>query len=99
MKGSLRRKLYPVNPKHEEIFGLRCYQSVASLPEQVDLAVVITPAFTVPGVIAECTKVGVRGAVVISAGFKERGAEGAKLGQEILRQMRGSKMRLKQRKQ
>src|SRR5579872_6735116 len=72
-----------------------CYANVAAVPEQqVDLAVVITPAATVPGVIGECVKAGVRAAVVISAGFKERGAEGARLEQEIRQEMRGSKLRL-----
>ena len=93
-KGSFCGKLYPVNPKHEEIFGLRCFSNVATLPEAVDLAVVITPALTVPGVIGECVKAGARAAVVISAGFKERGEEGARLEQEIRQQIRGSKMRL-----
>jgi acetyltransferase len=87
-------KLYLVNPKHEEIFGLRCYPKVASLPAQVDLAVVITPALTVPGVIGECVRAGIPGAVVISAGFKECGAAGARLEQEIRQELRGSKMRL-----
>ena len=53
-KGSFCGKLYPVNPKREEIYGQRCYPNIASVSEQVDLAVVITPAITVPGVIGEC---------------------------------------------
>jgi acetyltransferase len=93
-KGSCREKVYAVNPKHEEVLGMRCYKDVASVPETVDLAIVATPAPTVPGVIGECIKAGVRAAVVISAGFKEQGAEGAQLEQEILQQLRGSKMRL-----
>ena len=92
--GSRREKLFAVNPKHEEVLGVRCYRDVASIPEKLDLAVVITPAPTVPGVIGECVRAGVGGAVVISAGFKERGAEGAKLEDEVRQQLRGSKMRL-----
>ena len=92
--GSRRDKLFAVNPKHEEVLGVRCYRDVASIPEKLDLAVVITPAPTVPGVIGECVRAGVGGAVVISAGFKERGAEGAKLEDEVRQQLRGSKMRL-----
>jgi acetyltransferase len=92
--GSRREKLFAVNPKHEEVLGVRCYRDVASIPEKLDLAVVITPAPTVPGVIGECVRAGVGGAVVISAGFKERGAEGAKLEDEIRQQLRGGKMRL-----
>src|SRR5579872_5271417 len=59
-KGFFCGKLYPINAKHEEILGMRCYPNVAAVPEQqVDLAVVITPAATVPGVIGECVKAGV----------------------------------------
>ncbi len=68
--------------------GLHCYKSIGALPEKVDLAVIVTPAPTVPGVIGECIEAGVRAAVVISAGFKERGAEGAQLEQQIQEQLR-----------
>src|SRR5579872_2366151 len=93
-RGPGREKLFAVNPKHEEVLGVRCYRDVASIPEKLDLAVVITPAPTVPGVIGECVRAGVGGAVVISAGFKERGAEGARLEDDVRQQLRGSKMRL-----
>ena len=52
-KGSHHRKLYAVNPKYESVLGVHCYRDVASIPEKVDLAIVITPAPTVPGVIGE----------------------------------------------
>ena len=71
---AFRGRIYPVNPKHTEILGLRCYPKIADVPEKVDLAVIVTPATTVPGVIGECVDAGVRAAVVISAGFKECGA-------------------------
>jgi acetyltransferase len=92
--GFRRDKLYAVNPKHQEVLGVHCYRDIASIPEKVDLAIIITPAPTVPGVIAECVKAGVPAAIVISAGFKERGAEGAKLEEAIRQQIRGSRMRL-----
>jgi acetyltransferase len=92
--GSCRERLYLVNPKHAEILGHRCYTDIASVPKKVDLAVVVTPAPTVPGVIRECVRSGVQAGVVISAGFKERGAEGARLEQEIREILRGSKMRV-----
>ncbi|HKQ85353.1 MAG TPA: acetate--CoA ligase family protein, partial [Candidatus Acidoferrales bacterium] len=92
--GACRERLYAVNPKHREVLGLRCYADLAELPEKVDLAVVITPAVTVPEVIGECVKSGVGAAVVISAGFKERGAEGARLEQQIRERLSGSKMRV-----
>jgi acetyltransferase len=91
---SFRGHIYAVNPHRDEVLGIRCYKNVASLPENPDLAVIVTPAPTVPGVIRECVEAEVGSAVVISAGFKERGAEGAKLEEEIAQQLRHSKMRL-----
>ncbi|HKV46864.1 MAG TPA: bifunctional acetate--CoA ligase family protein/GNAT family N-acetyltransferase [Candidatus Acidoferrales bacterium] len=93
-KGSCRENLYLVNPKHSEILGRQCYSQIASVPNEVDLAVIVTPAPIVPGIVKECAEAGVRAAVVISAGFKERGADGAQLEQEIRRILRRSKMRL-----
>ncbi|HEV2691097.1 MAG TPA: acetate--CoA ligase family protein, partial [Bryobacteraceae bacterium] len=60
----------------------------------MDLAVVVTPATTVPGIIGECIEAGVRGAIVISAGFKEHGEQGKELERQILERLRGSRMRL-----
>jgi acetyltransferase len=87
-------KVYAVNPKRDQILGLPCYRSIAKVRERVDLAVIVTPAPAVPGVVGECVDAGVRSAVVISAGFKERGAEGANLEQQIQAQLRRGKMRL-----
>src|SRR5688500_9353913 len=64
----------PVNPKRPSVLGIRAYPSVSALPEKVDLAVIVTPAATVPKLVAECADAGVRGVIVISAGFKEMGA-------------------------
>lgn len=85
--------VFPVNQKRSSVLGIKAYPNVAAVPERVDLAVIATPAQTVPGVIRECAEVGVPGAIVISAGFKEIGPEGAKLEQEIL-QNSGGKMRI-----
>jgi acetyltransferase len=87
-------KVYAVNPKRDQILGLPCYSSIAKVPEKVDLAVIVTPAPAVPEVIGECVDAGVRSAVVISAGFKERGAEGAKLEEQIRAHLRRGKLRL-----
>ena len=74
-----------VNPQHAEIEGERCYPDVASLPATPDLAVVATPPETVPGIIAALGERGTRAAIVISAGFREGGAErGAALQQAML---------------
>src|SRR5271166_3122737 len=86
--------IYPVNPKHDTLLGLACYRSIASTPEPVDLAVIATPAATVPGVIRECAEAGVPGAIIISAGFREIGERGAALEQEILEEARKGGMRI-----
>src|SRR5579862_3116368 len=69
--------VYPVNPKHSEVLGLPCYPNLREIPAQIDLAVVATPARTVPGIVGECAAAGVEGAIIISAGFKEIGEKGA----------------------
>ena len=91
---SFRGRIYPVNPNHTDVLGLRAYPKIGDIPEKIDLAVIVTPARTVPGVVGECVDAGVRAAVVISAGFKERGPEGAALELEIQKQLRRGAMRL-----
>ncbi|MEI6035465.1 MAG: bifunctional acetate--CoA ligase family protein/GNAT family N-acetyltransferase [Verrucomicrobiae bacterium] len=85
--------VYPVNPKRDAVLGIKAYPNVASLPECPDLAVICTPSLSVPGLIGQCVAAGVKGAVIISAGFKETGAPGIALEQEILQIARG-KMRI-----
>ena len=85
--------VYPVNKQHHHVLGIKAYPSVGSIPEQVDLAVIVTPAPTVPGIVGECVAAGVKGAIIISAGFKEAGAAGVELERQIVEQARG-KMRL-----
>ena len=91
---AFRGSIYPVNPNHTDVLGLRAYPKIGDVPEKIDLAVIVTPAKTVPGVVGECVDAGVRAAVVISAGFKERGPEGAALELEIQKQLRRGTMRL-----
>jgi acetyltransferase len=86
--------VYPVNPKRSDVLGLPCYASVREIPEQIDLAAIATPARTVPGIVRECVDAGVEGAIIISAGFKEVGEKGAALEQEVLAEVRKSKMRI-----
>src|SRR3954471_23007178 len=71
--------VYPINPKRPAVHGVRCYPSLKALPEAVDLAVIATPAATVPAIIADCVALGVRSAIVISAGFSELGPQGRQL--------------------
>jgi len=87
-------KVYAVNAKHPEVLGLKSYGSIRDIRGPVDLAIVATPAATVPQLIGECVDAGTRSAVVISAGFRERGAEGAALEQQIQEQLRRGSMRL-----
>jgi len=86
--------IYPVNPRHEKLLELPCYRSIVDIPEPVDLAVIATPASTVPGVVRDCAKAGVPGAIIISAGFREIGEDGAALEQQILKIARGAGMRI-----
>ena len=86
--------IFPVNPKYNSILGIKSYPSLAAIPDPVDLAVIVTPAKTVPGVIEECVAVGVQAAIIISAGFKETGPEGAALEQQILKIARRGNLRI-----
>ena len=86
--------VYPVNPKHSSVLGIKAYKNLASLPEPAQLAVIATPALTVPEVIAECVASGVAGAIIISAGFKEIGERGAELERKILTEARRGAMRV-----
>ena len=76
------------------VLGMKAYKNVASIPDPIDLAVVVTPASTVPGVISECVNASVPGAIVMSAGFRETGPEGARLEQELLKEARRGGMRI-----
>ncbi|QKQ74881.1 bifunctional acetate--CoA ligase family protein/GNAT family N-acetyltransferase [Nostoc sp. TCL240-02] len=86
--------VFPVNPKRHSILGIKAYPTIFDVSELVDLAVIATPATTVPGIIAECVDAGVKGAIILSAGFKEAGAEGVALEQQILEQAHRGKMRI-----
>jgi len=77
------RKIFAVNPNRTTVLGNACYRNIASVPEHVDLAVVATPARTVPQVVEECGEAGVHGLVIISAGFREAGDEGKRLESQI----------------
>src|SRR5512136_176170 len=68
--------VFPVNPKRTSVLGIKAYPSIAAVPEKVDLAVLATPPNTVPELIGECVDAGVRGAIILSAGFKEIGPAG-----------------------
>ncbi|MEG4799705.1 bifunctional acetate--CoA ligase family protein/GNAT family N-acetyltransferase [Microcoleus sp. ARI1-B5] len=86
--------VFPVNPQRHSVLGLKSYPDIASVPEVVDLAVIATPAAGVPQVIRECIAAGVKGAIIVSAGFKEIGAAGEALEQQVMAEARRGGMRI-----
>ncbi|NOY59348.1 MAG: acetate--CoA ligase [Calditrichaeota bacterium] len=83
IKGGYQGILYPVNPKSQSIQSIKSYPSLSDVPDEVDLAVIIVPAKVVSNVLEEAGKKDVKGAVVITAGFKEVGGEGVELENEL----------------
>ncbi|MBW1774097.1 MAG: acetate--CoA ligase family protein [Deltaproteobacteria bacterium] len=78
-------KIYPVNPKEKSVLGFRCYPKVSDIEDPVDLALITTPAKTIPAVLEDCGLKGVAGAVIIAGGFRELGAEGTKLEEDLIK--------------
>ncbi len=85
IESGFQGQVYPINPKADEILGLTCFPSVLDVPGPVDLVVIVVPAKFVAGVLEESGQKGAKGAIVITAGFKESGPEGAKMEHELLR--------------
>lgn len=85
IKSGFKGPIYPINPNAPEILGLPCYTSVLNTPETVDLVVITVPAKFVAGVLDECGRRGVKGAIIITAGFREVGSAGAQLERELIR--------------
>ena len=77
-------KIYPVNKSYKEILGIPCYPDIASIPDNVDLAIYFIPSKELPNTINECAKKGVKGIIIESGGFNEAGEEGAKLQKRAL---------------
>jgi acetate---CoA ligase (ADP-forming) len=86
--------IFPVNPEARAIHSLKCYPSVAAIPDEIDLAVILVPRRLVRGAVAECLAKGVRGLVVITAGFSETGEDGAKEEREIWDMVRAAGVRM-----
>jgi len=84
--------LYPVNPKRNSVLGLKAFPRIGEVPGPVDLAVIATPAIAVPDVVSECAEAAVKGAVIISAGFRECGAVGVQLEEAILARRGGMRL-------
>ena len=86
--------VHPVNPRAESVRGLKCYPSIADVPDHVDLAIISVPAGAVAGVLGECGEAGVHGAVILSAGFAEVGGDGHGTEAALVRLARRYGMRL-----
>jgi len=85
--GGFKGVVYPVNPKHEAVMGIPCFPDVKSLPKPPDLAVITTGAKLVPQLVKECGEAGVKGIIIMSAGFKEVGEEGKKLEEQVKKEV------------
>src|SRR5206468_5886956 len=76
--------VFPVNPKRPSVLGIKAYPSIEEVPARVDLAVIVTPAASVPSIIKSCAAAEVPAALIISAGFKETGPAGVELERQVL---------------
>ncbi len=94
MAGGYRGRIYPVNPGKETVMGLKCYASVLDIPDEVDMAIFTVPARSVVEALGDCAEKGVKAALVITAGFKELGEEGAELEAEMVRKANAAGMAL-----
>ena len=76
--------IYPVNPKEDKILGLKCYKDITQIDAPIDLALITTPARTIPGILRKCGEKKVAGAIIIAGGFRELGAKGKELELETV---------------
>jgi acetyltransferase len=93
-KGGFTGPIYPVNPKRDTVLGIKAYPSILAVPTVPDLAVIVTPPATVPAIIKDCGAKGVKGAIIISAGFKEIGAPGVELERQVLEEASKAGLRI-----
>jgi acetyltransferase len=75
--------IYPINPKADEVLGVKAYPSITAVPDKIGLAIMVIPSQFILPAIEDCGKKGVDSVIIITAGFKESGSEGAKLEQEL----------------
>lgn len=94
IKGGYTGKIYPVNPHADRILRHQCFKSVLDISENVDLAMIVIPSQVVRPVVEECAKKKIHTVVIISAGFKETGKDGAKLQQEVEKIARDSEINI-----
>jgi acetyl coenzyme A synthetase (ADP forming)-like protein len=94
LRGGFRGQIYPVNLAGGSILGLTAYPRLTAIDGEIDLAVVVVPAEAVAGVIDDCASAGVAGAVIISAGFRERGGQGAARERDLVKRAKAGGLRI-----
>ncbi len=94
LESKFPKKIFVVNPSHDEVLGIRTHKRIGDIQKTIDLALIVTPAQTVPQIISDCVDAGVKSAVVISAGFREQGTTGAALEEQIKTHLRRGSLRL-----
>ncbi|MCI0405044.1 MAG: CoA-binding protein, partial [candidate division Zixibacteria bacterium] len=94
IEGGFNGSVFPVNPNYPVIHSVKCFSRVSEIPDAVDLAIIIVPRDFVLGVVDDCGKKGVRGLVVITAGFKEAGPKGVELEKQLKEKVVGFGMRM-----
>jgi acyl-CoA synthetase (NDP forming) len=94
LKLGYQGRVYPVNPKAEQILGLKAYPAVDQIPHQVEAAIIATPAHVVVDVMRDCARKGVKAAIIISGGFSEESEEGKRLEEEVIEIARGAGVRV-----
>src|SRR5574340_432999 len=94
LAGGYTGRVYPVNPSAGEILGHAAYPSLSAISGVVDLAVIVVPAVSAPAIVEECGRLGIPAAIVISAGFRESGPEGAALERALVSAARAGGVRL-----
>ena len=94
LEGKFEGRIFPVNPNEESILGLPCFRKVSEIDEPVEMALITTPARTIPGILEDCAKKGVAGAVIIAGGFRELGKAGKDLEDRMVAVAREKGIRL-----
>ncbi|MDP2169140.1 MAG: acetate--CoA ligase family protein [Rhodocyclaceae bacterium] len=94
IKDGYQGAIYPINPKTDMVLGVKTYPSLESVPGDIALALICTPAASIPGLMQECGRKGVKGAVILASGFRETGPAGAQLEQQVLDAARAGKVRI-----
>ena len=94
IKDGYEGSIYPINPKVEAILGVKTYPTIMALPEAVDLALICTPAKTLPSILEQCGTNGIKGAIVLASGFGETGEAGLQLECQVLAAARKASVRI-----